>query len=343
MKRVIPVVATLKTIFRNLKLIRMINFDPHSKIGPLRVAVCPTSACNYQCVFCGAHSYLMKTRVESENVNFFFLNKALKQLRYIGTDNLFWCGNGEPTLSQGMMDFININEYGYRNDILTNGSMLHKIDRVTFSNISVLTISLNSGNGKSHQLTHHYKGENQFPKIVDNIKRLLTYPNGQRKISINYVITKDNRNELEDLDKMCSEWGIKYSARPIDGSLPELNDLKLDGQDAVKILDACYIGFIQYYIPVNGDVLICCGFINMPLGNIFKDNFRDIWVRTRNMRLQAVAMDKTQVPLALGCQGCANATASRVAFHSVYSRIPLLSRWKEKMVSLSEGEQIKST
>ena len=315
-------------ILRGLQLVRKINFDPHAKIGPLRVVIGPTSACNYQCVFCGAHSYMAKVRVKPEYMDPFIFNKALRQIRDTGTDNLMWAGNGEPTLSQPMIDFINKNEYGYKNKILTNGSMLDRIDRVTFGNVSELVISLNSGNGMSHQLTHHYRGENQFPKIVGNIKRLLTYPSGQRKISINYVITKDNQDELEDFDKMCHEWGVSYNARPIDASLSGLEHLKPDGEDAAKILHACYVGFIQCYIPVNGDVLICCGLTDRPMGNMWDDDFGDIWVRTRDLRLRASAMDKTQIPLARGCRGCVNAIASSARFHKFYSKIPLLSRWK---------------
>lgn len=329
--------ADLTNIFRGLKLIRMLNLDPHAKIGPLRVALSPTSACNYQCVFCGSHSYL-STPVKPEDIDFSVLDRALKEIRETGTDNLFWCGNGEPTLSQPMIDFINRNEHGFTNDILTNGSMLGRIDRVTFSHITILKISLNSGNGNTHQLTHHYKGENQFPKIVKNIERLVDYPDGQHKIKINYVITKENQDEVEDLGKMCRRWGITYCARPIDAFNPDLAYLKIEGQDNKKILRACYVGFIQCYIQVNGDVLLCCGLSDRPLGNIFKENLRDIWVRTRNVRMTAAAMDKTQIPLARGCPGCVNAVASSVSFHNVYSKIPLLSRWKKKWgIELREG------
>ena len=320
--------VNVANILRGIKLVRKINFDPHSKIGPLRVVIGPTSACNYQCVFCGTHSYMAEARVKPEYMNPVIFNKALGQIRDTGTDTLLWAGQGEPTLSQSMIDFINKNEYGYKNQILTNGSMLDRIDRVTFGNVSALVVSLNSGNGRSHQLTHHYRGGNQFPKIVDNIKRLLTYPNGQRKISINYVITKDNQDELEDFDKMCHELGVAYNARAIDASLSGLERLKIDGENAAKILRACYVGFIQCYIPVNGDVLICCGLIDRPMGNIYNDDFRDIWARTRGLRLKASAMDKTQIPIARGCCGCINAVASSARFHRFYSKIPLLSRWK---------------
>lgn len=327
-----PQKLDLTNVKRGLTLVKMLNFDPESKRGPLRIAISPTSACNYRCVFCGSHSYLTpETNAKLENMNFDILDLALMQARDMGTDNILWCGNGEPTLSNPMIEFINRNEYGYKNDILTNGSQLDRIDRTTFSHISVLRISLNSGNGKSHQITHHYKGENQFPHIVKNISRLMAYPDAQRKISINYVITNDNKDELEDLDKMCGAWGVEYHARPIDATNPEFEHLKLDGIDPAKILRACYVGFIQCYIPTNGDVLICCGLIKSPLGNIYTENFKDIWVRSRSIRMRAAAMDITNKPIARGCVGCANALASSASFHRYYSKIPMLSRWKGKL------------
>jgi len=324
--------VNIANVLWGLQMVRKINFDPRAKRGPLRVVIGPTSACNYRCVFCGTHSPLSEARVKPEYMDPVIMNKALAQIRETGTDNLLWAGNGEPTLSGAMLGFINRNEYGYKNRILTNGSMLGRIDRTTFGHISSLVISLNSGNGKSHQQTHNYTGENQFPKIVDNINRLISYPNGQRKITINYVITKDNQDELDDFYRMCHRWGVPYNARPVDASLAGLEYLKPAGESSAKVLHACYVGFIQCYIPVSGDVLLCCGLTDRPMGNIRNDDFKVIWEQSRDMRLKAASMDKTQIPLARDCRGCINAIASSARFHKFYSHIPLLSRWKDSFM-----------
>lgn len=314
--------VNLQNILRGLKLVRMLDFDPHSNIGPLTVDIAVTSTCNYRCVFCGTHSYLRPETVKPQTLAKSRLIDLLADLEQLGTRDILFAGNGEPLLSDFMVELIKLHGSEYHLEIMTNGSLLDKVDRKVFDNLFRLTVSLNSGNGKTHQLTHGYKGENQFPQIVNNIERLLSYKDGSHKVELNYVITKDNRDEMEDFYRLAGKWGVRYHARPVDASVfPDLQIVARPTQ-----LTACYMGFIRPSIIADGAVLQCYGCTTNPLGNLYQNSFQDIWKSGRETRLKAARMAKSGTPLTPGCYGCANAIASGTSFEKYYSKIPFLAR-----------------
>lgn len=50
--------------------------------------------------------------------------------------------------------------------------------------------------------------------------------------------------------------------------------------DEVYKVNHCYMGWLFTYIDIKGDVFICCS-SNKKLGNIYKNNFSDIWNSSR--------------------------------------------------------------
>jgi cyclic pyranopterin phosphate synthase len=172
---------TADNIKRGLRLVRMLDFDATSSIGPLRVDIALTSACNYRCVFCGTHSFLRTQAYKPTTLDRITLNQLLLDIQDLGTSEILFAGNGEPFLYDGLPELIKRNEY-HKIEVMTNGSLLHLVDREVFAGLSKLTVSLNSGTGATHQRTHGYKGPNEFLGIEDNINRLLNYESGFKKI-----------------------------------------------------------------------------------------------------------------------------------------------------------------
>jgi organic radical activating enzyme len=306
----------MRNALRGLKLIRMLNWDTGSRLGPLRADISVTSACNYHCVFCGTHSSTVM-EIKPVYLRPVVFSGLLEDLKELGTRDLLFSGNGEPFLSNKLVDFIAKNSH-FRIKVMTNGSLLDKVDKRLLAKLSGLSISLNSGNGKTHWKTHGYTGANQFLKIVKNIERLLQYDNSQGKIQLNYVVTPDNQNEVADF-KVIAKWlGVRYNIRPMDTGF-------IDGHPATKgKLQPCYMGFIQPTITAEGKVQLCCGGIQYSDNDLNFKRFTDIWqdMDNREMRFSA-ARGK---PLGTQCYGCANAQVSSALFHRIYSRIPILSR-----------------
>lgn len=245
---------------------------------------------------------------------------------------------------------------------------MNAIDQHLFNHLKFLTISLNSGNGQSHQATHGYGGENLFPQIVSEIERLLGYKQATKKIKLNYVITRDNYRELDDFIQLARKWDLSFMARPVSIIFPELqprgltpemleqvnevihrnlqsanNSRKLtvslqlvqravstmaEQQTARGRLFPCYYGYIQGFVEANGDVLLCPSTADHPLGNINSERFRDIWQRLDNQltRLLATRLPDTGNVLSRFCYDCQNVQYHSLAFHNVYSKIPILPK-----------------
>ncbi len=314
----------LDNISYGLKLIRMLNYDMGSRIGPIRLDIAATSACNYNCYFCRSHSYFRKDNLASVHIEATILNKLLVDLTRMHVKNILFAGNGEPLLNPALPDIIK--QYGERFNIevLSNGSTLGIMDENLFSKLRYLTISLNSGNGKSHQVIHGYKGISQFPRIATHIERILQYRNARKKVKLNYVVTADNLSELEDFKVLASKWGVQTAIRPMSVDFEELHSKGIDNSDnnLLKPLSPCYNGFIQPYVESNGDVLLCCDGQGKPLGNLYQRHFTDIWQDGDNVRLRLEAI-KMKTPLFKVCNGCAIAGGHSRIFHKLYSKIPL--------------------
>ena len=358
-------------LYRGLKLIRMLTFDRNATIGPIRIDIAATSACSYKCCFCDSHSYLKADCVEPIFMNDEIIHDLFIDLKRLHVKELFFSGNGEPLLSKALINEIIRNGKNFKIEVLTNGSVLDSIDEEVFNNLSVLTISINSGNGASHQITHGYKGENKFGETVKHIERILAFPNANNKLKLNYVITSDNYDEIEDFFKMAIRWDVSFMARPVSTDFPELqvkglNHAMLDSlnervtqylttknlssklslslqlvgracQIAYEQLEGnsnpypCYIGFIQGYVGSNGDVLLCCEGHEKPLGNLNEESFLSIWQKKENraLRIMATQMHKTNKPIFSDCRDCTNVRYHSLAFHNIYSRIPVLPKLLE--------------
>lgn len=218
-------------ILRGFKLIRILNFDRKNKIGAVRAEISVSSACNYRCCFCHSHSYLKNSSINPEIMNGRVLHELLNDLRKLQVREILFSGNGEPLLCNELVNEIKQSGKDFKIEIITNGSCLNLVDEELLRNLEYLTISLNSGNGASHQQTHGYKGENKFFEILDNIKRISEYKHAKYKIKLNYAITNDNIDELDDFIKLAMDLGVLFMVRPISVDFPELKYKELDGID----------------------------------------------------------------------------------------------------------------
>jgi MoaA/NifB/PqqE/SkfB family radical SAM enzyme len=307
-----------------LQLAKLLNFDRKMMRGPVRFDVAVTSACNFNCVFCGAHSKYIPN-VEPEHLTERALSGIFRSMEALKTKEILFAGNGEPLLHPDLPRYIKTYGNDYRIDIVTNGSLLERITERTFNKLFRITVSLNSGNGISHQVTHGYKGENRFNHIVKQIERLIGYRRGKNKVHLYYVITADNTGELDDFKRMATAWGVEYHARPVDILVPDMNTLASAPPKDMTLID-CLLPYVQGSISAGGNVLVCCG-AGKSLGNLQFNNLAGIW-RSRlsvQTRRQVASMGRTGKPVYPCCAGCANAKVFD-KFTQIYRHIPFVKR-----------------
>lgn len=91
---------------RGIKLVRMLNFDRNAQLGPIRIDIAATSACNYHCCFCGAHSKLTGTQIPPAFLSERVLTNLLSDLRGMRVKDILFSGNGEPLLSPALLEVL---------------------------------------------------------------------------------------------------------------------------------------------------------------------------------------------------------------------------------------------
>jgi len=356
-----PLQNFLENFGRAFRLIRIINFNRHKNLGALSIEVSLTTACNYKCYFCNAHSHLKKDCPTAQSLPNEAIDRLLKDIHSLKIPEILFAGDGEPFLHKRFLEIIKACK-GEKVKVLTNGSKLEQVSAPLFANIYKLTISLNSIDNETHKLIHGYKGDSQLPHILHNIKRLLSLPKARKKLQINYVVTKDNIHELENVFQLSNEWDAFFAARPAGVGFEEFRSKALSQQQRKTIQEKieqilqkpslspnaiaslkyskhffkseeaysprssllpCYAGFYGAYLESNGDYRICVH-CKVTVGNIIQQNLTELWKNPElQKRLYALPlMKENKTALCPGCLRCPDVETYSALFHKFFSRLP---------------------
>lgn len=211
-----------RQILRAIRQVGRILCFPTRMVGPEIVDLGVTSACNHNCYFCDQHSYLRSSRPTPQTLEPDLVNKILNDCCKLYVKKITLAANGEQLLIKGLPELIKTYSSKLDFQIASNGTSLYRINRNLFEHVADITISINSVRPHTHQLIHGYKGTEQLSKITEELNRLLSYPDSNKKILISYAITADNFHEFEDLTVFIAENNCRFSIRPVHLNFTEL-------------------------------------------------------------------------------------------------------------------------
>lgn len=217
-----------------------------------------TNVCNLSCSFCP------QTKRQPRYMKIEELNQILDQVKPY-TDYLYFHVKGEPLLHPEIGTFLDISyEKGFKVNITTNGTLLHKVKDRLLHKLSLrqINISLHSMEGNKD-----YKHKEQYmEQIQDFIK--------EAREMTNIIISLRQWDLDEEKDE---KRGIKldenlYLNQDYRFQWPDLAEKEDDG------MGFCYGLRNQIAVLVDGTVVPCCldgeGVIN--LGNIYETPFSEI-------------------------------------------------------------------
>lgn len=140
---------------------------------------------------------------------------------------------------------------------------------------------------------------------------LLGYKSFYRRIES--IIKKSDKNPKENLTE-SKEKSTEIS-----------NDRKESSQKYDYEVDKipCYAGFIYSRILANGDILPCCKAINLPMGNINKNSFKEIWQNNNYREFRSHANDKKNNPYfaPINCYKSCDNLGMNLEFHKSSMKI----------------------
>ena len=298
------------------KVIRLLNFTLKSLIVelPKSVAVDIVSCCNLRCPLCSVPPYI--TKRDNNFMSFEDFKRIVDHLEVTSNVSLVYAG--EPFLHP---DFLAMAKYASRRfytATITNGTLLSSktIEGLLDSGLDFLQVSFD---GFSKASFEKYRVGANFENVKKGILKLIDRKRetcqGLPHVTITFLVHAYNEDEVEK----CKEYFLRKGAnrffakainlnthRRLDGKgaeelvhwLPKRSDITLYEDDTERIAfkmreQPCTI-CLTPIIRCDGEILLCCHdiFNTVKIGNVFEDDFTDIWFSERYKKIRQRAKSR---------------------------------------------------
>lgn len=176
-------------------------------LGSIRVTICPTLDCNFECPYCFENKRKGKMSRETQDQVIESLKNAI-DLAKAGSLHITWYG-GEPTLypdvleymSKAFIDMCSERHIDYSARIITNGHLLSQQMTDLFSrcSISSIQVTLDGPMAEIHDATRHLKsGRGSYDSIIENLQTIRT----DARINVRCNVTKNNASRYKELSNL---------------------------------------------------------------------------------------------------------------------------------------------
>jgi radical SAM protein with 4Fe4S-binding SPASM domain len=291
------------------------------KVWPTFVDIHACDICNQRCVGCAytnLHSY--SSMLEHNH------KKALDVFLDVGVKAFDFAGGGEPTLLTYLPAHMRyLTQRGASFGLLTNGTMLNDdlIDAILVGG-TYCRISLEASSFPDYY-TYKRVSHDVWYKVMGNIERLVFAKKISKspcQITLKFSVGKNLRGvqhymDAVELGNRLEVDGIQIKAlRHAPDELTDDEKLIEDGhcQYVMHVLKTddswmkrwivpeseipqCWLNPLHVVMDQDGDLYICCFYYYRPqehrIGNIFKDDFKKIWLSDEH-RKKIAAIDKKQ-------------------------------------------------
>ena len=284
------------------------------RIGPEKVMLSLTDACNLGCKFCWR---LAKKNRASNELNITEIKNVLKDCKKLGVKTIDCTGGGEPFFRKDIFNVLKlVKDYVVEATLTTNGTLLTEADAKKLIDLKLddICFSLESHDKK---INDSIRGSGVFDKVVKSIKLLnklkQQYGSKLPKVRLATVITKANYMELDKLVDFAAdlsieainfstliEWNTnkplwlrkenpkkikkslekaqeKILTRKINSNLSSLLEHGLFEHNPPKF---CFAPWSMIFINADGDAMVCCTLASLyqnPVGNVKKQSLQEIW------------------------------------------------------------------
>lgn len=343
-KKIRKVIKLLKTYYGRIELRRILRdqflkinirlsgfFFGYLFIGPRLVGIEPTNRCNLNCLMC-SRNYWDKAANKLGDMSIErFKSRILPYLTSLQTVNLQCLG--EPLLAGGLLEMIVLcRAKGCRVIFTTNGIMLAKFAReLVEANVDLITVSIDG-------IKNFKKIRGiEIASILFGISAINSAKSASNKtkpeIALNFVLMKDNLEELPDLVDLANENKIeginvihivvhskdligqsvlseperaqKYFSEA--AALAKKFGIRLSLPPLRDTGGLCLQPFDTIYINWNLDLRPCCmSTINekgaLKIGSLNSASLNELWNSSMIRSLRLAVLGKK--PLSEFCQNC---------------------------------------
>jgi MoaA/NifB/PqqE/SkfB family radical SAM enzyme len=286
-------------------------FKSRIETYPITAHIEPTNRCMLKCIFCDVGQGLIKKKEDMSFENFKKIIDQIPTLKHIRLWNL-----GEPLMNKDIFRMINYAKIkGIEEVVLsTNGIFLTKdvSKKIIKAGLDYIIISLDAATKETY---FKHRINKNFENLLKNIQELIRIKNEKRTkkpiVNLQFIITRNNEHEIEKMKLLAKRLEVdRISFKTLS---VRSNDLKLLPNNKKlrrfvynnKTLSSsmylwCPLPWNHITILCDGTVTLCCK-TNLHdnrcvMGNIFKENFKDIWNNLKYIRIRKKFLQNTKRP-----------------------------------------------
>lgn len=207
---------------------------------PIHIRLKPINACNHKCFYCCYRNndlYLGQLMNEKDMISREKMIEIVDDMADMGVRAVTFTGGGEPLIYPYIAETVRmLFEKKIKVAVLTNGSALKgEVGDLLAKGASWVRISIDATNGP--MLAESRKtDEQEFDRIINNIKQFSSRKNPDCELGINFIITRLNAGhvyEFISLMKACGADHVKVSECVVGTTAEENNAYHKDHFDTV--------------------------------------------------------------------------------------------------------------
>lgn len=325
-------------------------------LGPRRLLLEVSTACNYHCLMCTDHGPLMPTSTPAKVMPWDRLEPLLRDAAAMGAEQAWFAGRGEPLLHPQALEMIALaSSLKLRTAVTTNGSKLDEsfADSLCEAGLTQLSISLNAGSAATYSEIHGAPAS-EYARLLSVIRRISSRPNPPL-LCASMVVLQPNAHEVAAFVQEAiaagvhaiNLLGLRYAERFATLAQEETEELRRDlemactlarragigmelhnlpqGRGQKEALEplhwrlGCYVGHQFVRVDVDGNLEGCCSCAN-HLGRLTDSSFAEAWRSSayQEFREQCRRMPETKAaPPGCNCADCGNVMDNNVAYREM--------------------------
>ena len=172
---------------------------------PQHIQLEPTTYCNLNCSMCSHSQYIQDPRHLT-------LPQFQSILAQIHPQKLTLSGFGEPLMNPDLTEMVRLaKSQGCSVNTTTNGTFFteKRVRDIVTSGLDLVKISIDGAKAETYQ---RVRGEDRFDLVLDGIQRIRDAKQHLKSktpfLRFNYVITKDNYQEISDVIRLAERLGV---------------------------------------------------------------------------------------------------------------------------------------
>ncbi|MCL2389633.1 MAG: radical SAM protein [Elusimicrobia bacterium] len=294
------------------------------KDTPKNVQIDVNNFCNLSCPMCASRERRQGNKITPENMSIENFKIIASKLNFPAH---FTFGNkSEPLVNPEIFNMIKclrtVNKGAYT-QVLSNFNLLENfgVETLVNSGVDHILVGLD---GTNSEMYAKYRIGGNFDTVIKNIKAVQKYKKDHNistpLMEIVFVVFKHNEHVLQKAKDMAKSLDCAISFRhtdchagfeswfpqSIDFSSEEFNLApRANWAEELPFNAPCKEPWLKMNIYHNGEVCTCCSDAKISAGNIFKQNFNEIWNGTVYQSARSVLLGgKANTAQANACLEC---------------------------------------